>query len=102
MSRANGKENIFETDVDRQDFIKTRVAACGKTGFEIHAYALIIRHKNSFIVVNELSGRIKSCKEWQECRGEGIGQGTAQKMDTAILHTKNLDHMGSRFCFGNP
>jgi len=33
MSRANGKGKIFETEVDRQDFIKTLVEACEKTGF---------------------------------------------------------------------
>lgn len=30
MNRANGKENIFETDVDRQDFVKTLAEACAK------------------------------------------------------------------------
>ena len=33
MSRANGTGNIFETDVDRQDFIKTLAETCQKTGF---------------------------------------------------------------------
>jgi hypothetical protein len=38
MSRANGKGVIFETDVDRQDFLKTLAGACENTGFEVHAY----------------------------------------------------------------
>ncbi len=37
MSRANGKGNIFETDVDRQDFVKTLAATCAQTGFRVHA-----------------------------------------------------------------
>jgi len=44
MSRANGKGKIFETDVDRQDFVKTLVEACAKTGFEVHAYCLMRNH----------------------------------------------------------
>ena len=40
MSRANGKGVAFETDVDRQDFIRTQAEACEKTGFEVHAYCL--------------------------------------------------------------
>ena len=31
MSRANGKGNIFETDVDRHDFVKTLAETCEKT-----------------------------------------------------------------------
>ena len=46
MSRANGKGNIFETDVDRQDFVKTLAETCQKTGFEVHAYCLM---RNLFI-----------------------------------------------------
>ena len=33
MNRANGKGNIFETNVDRHDFVKTLADACEKTGF---------------------------------------------------------------------
>ena len=44
MSRANGTGNIFETDVDRQDFIKTLAETCEKTGFHVHAYCLMRHH----------------------------------------------------------
>jgi REP element-mobilizing transposase RayT len=44
MSRANGKGNIFETDVDRQDFVKTLAETCDKTGFQVHAYCLMRSH----------------------------------------------------------
>ena len=41
MSRANGKGNIFETDVDRQDFVKTLAETCAKTGFQVPTYCLV-------------------------------------------------------------
>jgi predicted alpha/beta hydrolase len=41
MSRANGKSNVYETAGDRQDFVKTLAEACGKTGFQVHAYCLM-------------------------------------------------------------
>jgi REP element-mobilizing transposase RayT len=44
MSRANGKGNIVETDVDRHDFVKTLAEACEKTGFQVHAYCLMRNH----------------------------------------------------------
>ena len=44
MSRANGTGNIFETDVDRQDFIKTLAETCQKIGFQVHAYCLMRHH----------------------------------------------------------
>ena len=37
MSRANGQGNLFESDVDRQDFVKTLAETCAKTGFQVHA-----------------------------------------------------------------
>ncbi len=44
MSRANGTGDIFESDVDRQDFVKTLAEACEKTGFEVQAYCLMRNH----------------------------------------------------------
>ena len=32
MSRAHGTGNIFESDVDRQDFVKTLAETCEKAG----------------------------------------------------------------------
>jgi hypothetical protein len=40
MSRANGQGKIFETEVDRQYFVRTQAEACAKIGFEIHACGL--------------------------------------------------------------
>ena len=36
MSRANGKGSIFETDVDRQDFVKTLAEATEGTHRELN------------------------------------------------------------------
>jgi len=62
MSRANGKGRIFETDVDRQDFIKTLAEACGKTGFEIHAYCLMSNHFH--LVVETPDGNLVAGMRW--------------------------------------
>src|ERR1039458_3639781 len=44
MSRADGKGDIFLSDVDRQDFLKTLAEACLKTGYQVHAYCLMRNH----------------------------------------------------------
>ena len=62
MSRANGKGNIFETDVDRQDFVKTLAEACAKTGFEVHAYCLMRNHFH--LVVETPNGNLVAGMRW--------------------------------------
>jgi putative transposase len=62
MSRANGKGKIFETDVDRQDFIKTLAEACAKTGFEVHAYCLMRNHFH--LVVETPNGNLVAGMRW--------------------------------------
>ena len=37
MSRGDRGEDIFPSDIDRQDFLKTLAEACDKIGFQIHA-----------------------------------------------------------------
>ena len=44
MSRADGKGDIFLSDLDRHDFLKTLAEACAKTGFQVHAYCLMRNH----------------------------------------------------------
>ena len=44
MSRGNRCEDIFPTDGDRQDFLKTLAETCTKTGFQVHAYCLMSNH----------------------------------------------------------
>jgi REP element-mobilizing transposase RayT len=44
VSRGDRKKDIYETDVDRQDFLKTLAEASAKTGFQVHAYCLMSNH----------------------------------------------------------
>jgi hypothetical protein len=44
VRRANGNGQIYETDVDRQDFIKTLAEACARAGFQVHARCLMRTH----------------------------------------------------------
>ena len=62
MSRANGKGVIFETDVDRQDFLKTLAEACEKTGFQVHAYCLMRNHFH--LVVETPNGNLVAGMRW--------------------------------------
>lgn len=62
MSRANGKGNIFETDVDRHDFVKTLAETCQKTGFTIHAYCLMRNHFH--MVVETPNGNLVAGMRW--------------------------------------
>jgi REP element-mobilizing transposase RayT len=56
MSRANGNGVIFETDVDRQDFVKILAETCEKAGFEVHAFCLM---RNHFHLVVEMAARLR-------------------------------------------
>jgi putative transposase len=62
MNRANGKGNLFETDVDRQDFVKTLAETCGKTGFQVHAYCLMRNHFH--LVVETPNGNLVAGMRW--------------------------------------
>jgi putative transposase len=44
MSRGDRQEVIFLDDEDRLRFLKTLGEACGKTGWEVHAYCLMGNH----------------------------------------------------------
>lgn len=44
MSRGDRREDIYRSDVDRQDFLKTLAEACQKTGWQVHAYCLMRNH----------------------------------------------------------
>lgn len=61
-SRAKGKGKIFETDVDRQDFLETLAEACEKTGFEIHAYCLMPKYFH--LVVGTPNGNLVAGMHW--------------------------------------
>ena len=62
MSRANGTGNIFESDVDRRDFVKTLAETCEKAGFEVHAYCLMRNHFH--LVVETPNGNLVAGMRW--------------------------------------
>jgi REP element-mobilizing transposase RayT len=62
MSRANGKGNLLETDVDRQDFLKTLAETCAKTGFQVHAYCLMRHHFH--LVIEIPQGNLVAGMRW--------------------------------------
>jgi len=62
MSRANGKGNIFETDVDRLDFVKSLAETCIKADFQVHAYCLMRNHFH--LVVETPNGNLVAGMKW--------------------------------------
>ncbi len=44
MSRGDGREAIFQADGDRREFLRTLGQACGKTGWQVHAWCLLTNH----------------------------------------------------------
>ena len=44
LSRGDRREDIYQDDVDRQDFLKTLAEACQKTDWQVHAYCLMSNH----------------------------------------------------------
>ena len=44
MSRGDRKERIYEDEEDKRIFLKTLGEACGKAGWEVHAYCLMSNH----------------------------------------------------------
>jgi len=44
MNRGDRREPIVQTDADRVLWIKTLAEACQKTGWQVHAYCLMVNH----------------------------------------------------------
>jgi len=44
MNRGDRREAIFADDEDRQRLLETLTEACGKTGWQVHAYCLMRNH----------------------------------------------------------
>ena len=44
MSRGDRREAIFKDDKDRERFLETLGQACGKTGWQVHAWCLMPNH----------------------------------------------------------
>ena len=44
MSRGDRREEVFRDNADRNRFLETLGRACGKTGWQVHAYCLLTNH----------------------------------------------------------
>jgi len=44
MNRGDRQEPIFKDEEDRERFLATLTEACGKTGWQVHAYCLMSNH----------------------------------------------------------
>jgi len=44
LSRGDRREEIYDDDVDRQDFLKTLAETCQKTDWQVHAFCLMSNH----------------------------------------------------------
>lgn len=44
ISRGDRRENIYEDDVDRQEFLKKLAETCQKTDWQVPAYCLMTNH----------------------------------------------------------
>jgi len=49
MSRGDHGEAIYNEEGDRQRFLTTLDEACGRTGWEVHAYVLMSNHYHALI-----------------------------------------------------
>jgi REP element-mobilizing transposase RayT len=98
MSRANGKGNIFETDVDRQDFAKTLAETCDKTGFQVHAYCLMRNHFH--LVVETPNAELVAGMRWFlsayalrfNPRHKRFGHVLTNSRDYSLTHTPVTGH----------
>src|SRR5665213_2734588 len=58
MNRGDRREEIFRNEDDRRMFLDTLSEACGKTGWQIHAYCLMRNHFQCELVhANQSTGR---------------------------------------------
>ena len=44
MNRGDRRKLVFRDDADRACFLDTLAGACGKTGWQVHAYCLMPNH----------------------------------------------------------
>lgn len=62
MSRGDRRENIFQSEADRELFLQTLAEACLKAGFQIHAYCLMSNHFH--LVVETPRGNLVAGMKW--------------------------------------
>src|ERR1039458_3584085 len=62
MNRGDRREPIFRDDFDRKRFVTTLSEACLKTGWQIHAYCLMLNHFH--LVVETPNGNLVAGMRW--------------------------------------
>ena len=62
MSRGDRHEAIFYDDRDRAEFLRTLGVACGKSGWEVHAYCLMTNHFH--VVMETPQGNLVLGMKW--------------------------------------
>jgi putative transposase len=62
MSRGDRREPIFLDDRDRKQFVVTLGQACGKTGWQVHAYCLMNNHFH--LVVETPQANLATGMKW--------------------------------------
>ena len=62
MNRGDRREPIFKDDQDRECFVRTLAEACGKAGWQVHAYYLMPNHFH--LVVETPQGNLVAGMKW--------------------------------------
>lgn len=62
MNRGDRREAIFKDDQDRRCFLETLGQACDKTGWQVHAYCLMLNHFH--LVVETPSANLVAGMKW--------------------------------------
>ena len=62
MNRGTQRQNLFRDAADRRRFLATVAEACGKTGWQIHAYCLMRNHFH--LVLETPSANLVSGMKW--------------------------------------
>src|SRR5580704_6069998 len=62
MNRGDRREDIVADDADRQRFAETLGEACGKTGWQVHAYCLMRNHFH--LVVETPQANLVAGMQW--------------------------------------
>jgi putative transposase len=62
MNRGDRREPIFKDDKDRGKFLETLAQACGKTGWQVHAYCLM--HNHFHLVVETPQANLVAGMKW--------------------------------------
>jgi len=92
MNRGDRREEIFADDKDRERFVGTLGEACGKTGWQVHAYCLtniIDALNNATLFVRDAAGRL----QYQTNANNEILQFTYNPADELLTLTDDKNQM---------